>query len=441
VSLQLRRQTCHMNMRRSSKARNPRNAVENTELAEVIRQLSAASSRVEKKRIGNLAETRVSDMLRLGHQQTLEAVLDSFFEPEPDCYDALLEIVESCAESLIHTVDGKPWQIVLLTIPVLAWTRFAIPSGAITGQSRDRLTAATGAHILDPGVRFRMTPRLYAIDQLPQNHVETLQLAVAMTKALFSDRDIPVSRTAPETVPFLADTRYFLGVAAIEPDAPLFRWQAAGSSLATRQHAQQEWHEAIQPVLTELMPGCGSEPLLPQAYFSGNRLADQLIRPASIRAAVHFLIHTLSVEASELTVSIGAFGENDASSAEEFRLGFSVGQQRDVLYGVVWPLFGEEDASGDLSRHEIARQLRLARTAPAAEAVPGMQTMAEMMPPLMQIQHLLANEGITSIVQHDELFPMEFCEDCGGPLYPDPTGDLVHPEMPDEISDAPVHFH
>jgi hypothetical protein len=36
---------------------------------------------------------------------------------------------------------------------------------------------------------------------------------------------------------------------------------------------------------------------------------------------------------------------------------------------------------------------------------------------------------------------MEFCEDCGAPLYPDADGELVHAEMPEDVPSGTEHFH
>jgi hypothetical protein len=42
----------------------------------------------------------------------------------------------------------------------------------------------------------------------------------------------------------------------------------------------------------------------------------------------------------------------------------------------------------------------------------------------------------------DQRFPLEFCDDCGAPLYPNPEGEPVHAEMPEEQTEAtPRHLH
>jgi hypothetical protein len=36
---------------------------------------------------------------------------------------------------------------------------------------------------------------------------------------------------------------------------------------------------------------------------------------------------------------------------------------------------------------------------------------------------------------------MEFCDDCGAPLFPDREGELVHAEMPEDTPPPVEHFH
>ena len=37
--------------------------------------------------------------------------------------------------------------------------------------------------------------------------------------------------------------------------------------------------------------------------------------------------------------------------------------------------------------------------------------------------------------------PMEYCDDCGAPLFPNAEGENMHTEMPEDMQDAPVHLH
>jgi hypothetical protein len=154
----------------------------------------------------------------------------------------------------------------------------------------------------------------------------------------------------PDASQFLADTRFLL-VAVIAPvGGPLFRWQEPQHHVnfeAVREAALEQWRAQAGPSVARLLPGCGTELLLPEAYYVACREADKLIRPVSVRAAVHYLTYTLGVEPGDLRAVIAGFGDevND-SQVDEYRVGFTLRQSSDVVYGIVWPLYGQEDEEG-----------------------------------------------------------------------------------------------
>jgi hypothetical protein len=199
---------------------------------------------------------------------------------------------------------------------------------------------------------------------------------------------------------------------------------------ADREGALDQWRAQATPNIVRLLPGCSVELLLPEAYYVACREADKAIRPASIRAAVHFLTHTLGVEPSGLRAVIGGFSEDPLSGrVDEYRIGFTLRQSPDVVYGLVWPLYGQEDEE---EANEATLEVLIS---PEDAAVDGRQT------PIEEILLLLRECGIVHIKRHNERFPVEFCEDCGAPLYPDPDAELVHAEMPEDAPAGTGHFH
>jgi len=81
----------------------------------------------------------------------------------------------------------------------------------------------------------------------------------------------------------------------------------------------------------------------------------------------------------------------------------------EVVHGVVWPLLGAEDETTDC---------------------------------VAQIETVLRESGLTDVVALEHHFPLEYCDDCGAPLYPSPEGEVVHAEMPEEQGvQAPRHLH
>jgi hypothetical protein len=184
------------------------------------------------------------------------------------------------------------------------------------------------------------------------------------------------------------------------------------------------------PTVVRLLPGCSVDLLLPEAYYIACREADQQIRPASIRAAVNYLTYTLGVDAGALRAIIGSFSEEPlVGGVDEYRIGFALRHSSDVLYGLVWPLYEQEDEE---EAHEAALEVLIS---PEQSAADDRRT------PLEEITMLLRECGIVHIKRHTERFPIEFCEDCGAPLYPDPEAELVHAEMPEDAQAGTGHFH
>ena len=73
------------------------------------------------------------------------------------------------------------------------------------------------------------------------------------------------------------------------------------------------------------------------------------------------------------------------------------------MQGVSWPLLGHE-----VGHEEHPEQL------------------------LKDIMDVLESLDIQRVRVLEERLPMEFCEDCGTPLFPDPASDMVHTGSPDE---------
>ena len=363
-------------------------------------------------------------LLKQHHQDTIDAALDQAFSAQSGAYDVLMESVEAMSEACVVEHEGIAYDALLIAVPILAWTRFSIPSGPIAADMLTTLSAHLYAHVLAPDVRMAMVPTLFAIDQLPRSHAEVFALTHQMAQAALKGSPPRAPANPPETAPFLADTRYLLTVAVAPVGAPLFCWQSA-SNPNQREHALAQWKTQALPNIARLLPGCGIELLLPEAYFVACREADRQIRPASLRAAVHYLTHTLGGEPNTLQAIIGSFGEDLAEArTDEYRISFALHHDQDVLYGVVWPLYGQEDEER-----------------PAEAPLAGDMQDSPGRTPLEEILSLLRECGVTHIKRHEGYFPMESCEDCGASLYLDLDAELVHAEMPEETQQGSAHFH
>jgi hypothetical protein len=379
--------------------------------------LFASGSRIEDRFWEAKLDALLAKIVRSGNQTTLDAALDHLQQNHPDAYGALADMAETHSESFVVEHEGASYEALLIAAPVLAWTRYVIPSGPLKTESVDALRAHLQAHVLAGGTRVALAPFLYSIDQLPRHHVETYRVAQQLIQAALSGTATKMSLgDLPETSPILADPRFLLAVAAAPVGAPLFRWQEEeNGARIERGQCLEQWATQGGANVALVLPGCEFECLLPDAYYSACRDADERVRPHTVRTAIRYLFDTIGATAPDLRAVVAGFGER---RIDEYRIGFTRRGSNDVVYGVVWPLYGRE--TGELAIDE------------GAEEIEG---------PLEEIIALLKEAGVTDIRRHAGRFEPEYCDDCGVPLYADPLGEIVHAEMPEDAEPAQPHFH
>ncbi|WP_416242605.1 DUF2863 family protein [Azospira sp. APE16] len=342
----------------------------------------------------------VEQLLADGNEEELTAALDRLYETNAQAHDELADMVESRAESCLISHQGQDYDVLLVAAPVLAWSRFGIPTANIPADTLAALKAQLCGHVLAAEARVAVVDFLFSPDQLPRSYSDTYRLTNELGRCALAVQDMALdTREMPETNRFLSDTRYLLAAIAVPRHSPLFYWhEVEGNREVARQQWRQQGGAALEPLLT----GCAYEALLPDAYHAACRQADKDSRPYSLRASVAFLQTVMGVEPASLRVAIGPFHDQ---RLEEYRLGFSLQSQADkVIHGVVWALIGTEDENSE--------------------------SVAEM-------EAVLRECGVTDIVVHDHRFPFEFCDDCGAPLYPNGEGELMHTEMPEEQAEQP----
>lgn len=341
---------------------------------------------------------------QLGHddEEVLNAALDHLFSTDAAAYDALADFIESRVESAARL--SAEHEVLLIAAPVLAWSRYRIPASTIPAAALANLRVHLQAHILADKARLALADFLFSPDQLPEGYCATAEFADLIGAAALDNQDIHIETEGmPETAQFLSDTRYLLAAVAVPKGQPLFRWQEPDSS---REQTLSQWRAQGGACIAPLLPGCAIEVVLPEAYFAASRAADSASRPYSIRASVAFLGTSLDTPAAKLRAVVAPFWENQL---EEYRIGFTLHERDEVVHGVVWPLLGAEDDNGE-----------------------GVN----------QIEAVLRECGVNDIVILEHRFPLEYCDDCGAPLYPSPEGEVVHAEMPAEQAEQiPRHLH
>ena len=145
--------------------------------------------------------------------------------------------------------------------------------------------------------------------------------------------------------------------------------------------------------------------MLPDAYHAGCRNADRLSRPYSLKASVDFLQTTLGLMPADIRAVVGPCYDR---RMEEYRVGLGPKNSDDTFHGIVWPLLGAEDEATDAAG---------------------------------EIEAMLREAGVKEVLFLDHHFPMEFCDDCGAPLFPNAEAELVHAEMPEEAGTNSQALH
>ncbi|MEO8134648.1 MAG: DUF2863 family protein [Betaproteobacteria bacterium] len=380
-------------------------------------RLHASGSRLEGHFWERKLDALLAKLLQAGNDNAVEAALDHLFGNDVAAYHVLGDQCESTAESQVAMVGGAEYDLLLLAAPILAWTRYSIPSGLLPAAAIEALRVHLGAHVLAEDARIVLVPYLYSLDQIPRSFAETFALTKKLGAAVLSGSAPSLDIVDPqETAPMLADSRFLLAGVTVPRGAPVFRWQEKADSPtghSGRAQCLENWTAQGRPNLAPLLPSCGFELLLPDAFHVSVRESDRRIRPYTVRAAAAFLEGALAVNASQLRAVVAGVGE---LAIDEYRIGFAVKGNDVVVHGEVWPLYGREDAHDD------------------AASAPGPT-------PVEEISALLREAGITdSQVLPDKHFP-EFCDDCGAPLFPDANGDFVHATLPEGGGGAPAHFH
>lgn len=343
-------------------------------------------------------------------EAALDSTLDSSLESDLDTHETLISFCEAAAECSSVDVNGASFDTLLIAMPMVAWSRYAIASGplsmtavksdTVTNKTVGALLAALHTHILAKDAQACMSPYLYSIDQMPISFSGVHKLAQKLTHAAINNTQPSFDYAKlPAAADLLADVRFLIAGVSVPEGAPLFRWQA--DVAINRDACAATWTTEAKPLMAGLLPGCEFECLLPDAYFVSCREADRRVRPYAIRSAVAFLETSLKVKPEKVHAVVAAVGEK---AVTEFRISFITPGQSDVVHGSIWPVFSaEEDES------EIIRVLRECK--------------------------------VGNIITPEGMFDAEHCDDCGAPLFANADSEMVHPAWPDDAEHAAAHYH
>lgn len=385
-------------------------------VSEDIQELLALAEQVGKSvtitglrtKQNQLLET-VENHLLQGHEDTLTDTLDSLFEDNRPAYNALADHIEAVAESMTVLIDDQPYTAVLIATPVLAWSRYTLPSGNLPIKLINALQTQLATHVVSENVRLTLANYLFSPDQLPRTFYDTRKLLGAMTEAVLSETALSVDHNSlPETNQFLADVRYLLAGALVSQGQTVFRWQeTSGESAPKRETALHAWQQHGLPILEPLLAGCAFQGLLTNTYHEACRQADEAVLPFSVQASASLLHAMTNIEPLHMQATVCACYEQ---ALVEYRIGLGPKSPQLVYHGIVWPLL---DGHDEERNHDIPSK----------------------------IENALRAVGIVDITFFTQHFPTEVCDDCNAPFYPNRDGELVHAEMPASLETTNVTLH
>jgi len=400
----------------SPQNRSPRLGRDAKRLLSLAQSLARSGSRVEDVYWETLIATYLHKILQGRQNHTIEQTLDALLEQDVHAYEALAEQAETAAESASLVHESRPWDVLLVAAPFLAWTRYRLPDGLISPQAQQALETCIREYLMAPQAHAAILPMLVSADQLPQSFRDIAVWTQRLGRqALGLPTEPCVLAHNGEIEHMMVDGRFLIFALVAPKGEPLFRWQTTPDSIGpTRETCLQHWQEHSLAALAPLFTGCQTEVLLPDAFYTSSRDADRQIRPLAVRAAVDWLQTVTRFSAADLHATIVACGEEDR--VEEFRVGFCGGSSTDVIYGCLWPVLSAAETQIDNFHDDKPDTLD-------------------------EIAAILKAQGVQHVKRLPGIFPLEYCEDCGTPYFPNPLGEMQHPEMPEETSNHLVYFH
>jgi hypothetical protein len=391
-------------MRRNRFISRARHQADADTLAKLARRLSESGTRIEDRLWERRLVELVNDRLSRGFGDAIEAALDELGSEHPRAYDDLADLAESCAESTTVEIDGEPHDALLLAIPLLAWSRYRLPATTLSPAMVEAVAVQLAAHLAPRGARCAIADFLFSIDQLPESLGEVRDMAEQLFSAAVQDGRLRIdAKGLREPIAMLADARYLLAAIVVPQGSPLFHWQQTGVDPDSKLSAIQSFRDQLDNVLSPIMTGCKFRVLAPDALHAALRHGDRELREFSLEAAVSFLKLSFDLSPSALQATLAPYEEKRERSSPEIRIGISRAAEDDVVIeGVVWPLLGDDEERS-----------------------------------LEEIEAALRRLGIARLVTHSHRFPMEFCDDCGAPMFPNVAGHSVHTEPPDDGEEQP----
>lgn len=367
------------------------------ELQRLALLLTESSTQLEDARYEKALERLTKEALDQSDDTEIEAALAALKNDNPAAYDQLLSFAEESAQCIISENGAS----LLVIVPLLVWSRYRNHCGQIAPNALERVAASYRSIMTSGKAQVRIGNVLLAPEHIPESFADVRRVLACMTAPLADDASSVVDLRhlidKPPAADF-ADTRYLLiSVSAASAD-DLFR--SSDEDYVERARAEMDFCLETHRALEFAMIGAVYEVQPPGAFFWGWRQTENAMRVWSLKSLVDF-IGSMGYKPSEVIASAAFFvpnGSDNPDAMTELRVGISPRRIPDkVVSGIAWPVMPDE--------------------------LEHVQTLAT---------DILHTKGVRNVVFHEQDFPLEWCDDCGCPLYANPQGMVVHIEFADD---------
>lgn len=352
-----------------------------------------SSSRLEDTGLENRLIGLCEAALAAGDDTEIEAALSRLKDDQGRVYDHLLGAAEECAQSVVDENGAA----ILLLIPILAWSRYTFNHGPLDQETLVGLGQAVARHLAGPGARAVMGNAMFTPENVPEAFCQVRGLLQRLRNSedpVVEVRDL-ITRPAEDV---FTDSRYL--VCAVLADTPQHLFRDSAESYFERARALMDFCLEAEDLLDFTMIGTVFKVQPPQAFFSAWRLTEQSLRYWGAKTLVDF-VEAMGYAPGHVKASIGFFvpgAKTPPDTMSELRIALCPKDDpQRVLCGVAWAV----------TLDELEQSEALA-------------------------QDLLISKGVHDITVHSQSFTLEWCDDCGSPLYANPDGMVVHVEPEQE---------
>lgn len=363
------------------------------EYERVASLLLESSSRLEDEAMEKRLLEMCTQSLNAGDDTELEAALSLLKDNRPPAYEQLLAVAEDCAQSVVDN-DGAA---LLMLIPVMAWSRYKNFTGVVESDILEEIAGSVQKFLCGTKSEVVIGNVMFSAENIPESLTDVRSLLTRLRTANDKVVDIRSIVTKPAVSDF-SDTRYLACLVKAKKASELFR--DPSENLPERARGQMDFCLDVHELLEMTMIGSVFEVQPACAFFTAWRQSEAAMRVWTVKSLVDF-VTSMGHDPKSVIASIALFvpgGTAREDAMPELRLGICpVNDQRRVVAGIAWPVMPEEYEQAEAMAHDV-----------------------------------LLTKGVDRIVMHPQSFPLEWCEDCGAPLYANVEGMVVHVDFGDD---------